>query len=181
MPISQNGPREGHLGGENDRGGRFRDRKWFATGPGRPKTRKKLRNTRKLARNQPKTRGGIARGPMSEVGGPKRSICVNLRLFAVVFGLEEACGGKKCQKMARNGLGRSENGNFSRKTGKIHENRKGWGLILFSCVLPVFLLSRGFGGSGRALGGSGEACGGNKSPKKCIANGLGRAKKGIFS
>ena len=41
---------------------------------------------------------GAARGPMSEVGGPKRSICVHLRLF-LVLGAE---------KTARNGLGRAE-------------------------------------------------------------------------
>ena len=42
-------------------------------------------------RNFQENRRGIARGPMSEVGGPKGSICVYLRPFAVVFGI----GGRK--------------------------------------------------------------------------------------
>ena len=49
-------------------------------------------------RNFQENRRGIARGTMSEVGGPKRSICVHLRLF-LVLGAE---------KTARNGLGRAE-------------------------------------------------------------------------
>ena len=81
----------------------------------------------------------FARGSKSEVGGLKRYICVDLCLFAVVFGLGEACGG---EKRLATGLGgqkkriltangrkwtrmRPENGNFSRKTGNGQENRRG--------------------------------------------------------
>ena len=67
----------------------------------------------------------FARGSKSEVGGLKRYICVDLCLFAVVFGLGEACGG---EKRLATGLGGRKTGDFSRKTGILNENRRGWRL-----------------------------------------------------
>lgn len=54
------------------------------------------------------------------------------------------------------------------------------GLIVFSCMFPVFLLSRWFWGSGGRLAGPEEACGGKKCRKR-LATGLGGLKTGVFS
>ena len=71
---------------------------------------------------------------------------MNLRQFAVDYGRFWGL---------REGLGGPENGIFSRKTGNYRENRTGWGLILFSCMFPVFLLGFGLrragGGPARAV------------------------------
>ena len=82
----------------------------------------------------------FARGSKSEVGGLKRYICVDLCLFAVVFGLGEACGGEKRLATGLGGretgiltangrkwtrMGAGKRGNFSRKTGNGQENRRG--------------------------------------------------------
>ena len=77
--FAKGGSREAFLN-ENDREGRFHGRKWLATGPGRPKTRKKLRNTRKTRKwgEISRKRGGIC--PRSEVRG-RRSEKVHLREF----------------------------------------------------------------------------------------------------
>ena len=60
----------------------------------------------------------FARGPKSAVGGLKRYICVDLCLFAVVFGL-------RGRKPDRNGSGRAENGDFDRKWTQMDANEAG--------------------------------------------------------
>ena len=81
----------------------------------------------KWGENGPK-RGGIVRGPMSEVGGPKKLICVYLREFAVNFRLSGGWRARKRRKMARNGLGRAGNGDFNRKWTQKDANGGGNGL-----------------------------------------------------
>ncbi len=146
MPTSQNGARGRHFSDENDRRGRFRGRKWLATGLETGKTGWKLRNarkTRKWGRNQPKTKGDC---PRSEVRVPKRSICVNFRqrragraYLQSIFGYQGAGGLENGEKWL-------ENGNFSR-------DRKGWGLDpVFLCVSCFPALSGVLGLVGRLAG-----------------------------
>ena len=71
-------------------------------------------------------------------GGPKRSICVNLRS---IFGWMRPAEAKKREKTPRNGLGRAEKGAIQQENGEFAGKQEGMeGFVLFSCVFPVFLL-----------------------------------------
>ena len=89
-----------------------------------------------------------------------------------ILGRQEAPEGWKRRKMV-------QNENFSRKTRNFTKTGRDGGLILFSCIAPVFLLSRGFWGLDRRLAGpkmSAEA----KNAEKWLATGLGGLKTEDF-
>ena len=82
-------------------------------------------------------------------------------------------------RRAGNGENWPENENFSRKTRNFTKTGRDGGLILFSCIVPVFLLSRGLWGLDRRLAGpkmSAEA----KNAEKWLATGLGGLKTEDF-
>ena len=95
MPISGKGAPASHFSPENDRKGRFGGRKWLATGlEGKP--RSEVGGPRSENRHPcPSVPTSACRDPWSdwiptsEVRDrrPERSICVDLREFAVVFGV----------------------------------------------------------------------------------------------
>ena len=128
MPISEKGAPASHFSSENDRERRSGGRKWLATGlEGRRGPKSEIRDRKIAIRVYP----WLDRNPRSEVRDrwPERLIYVDLREFAVVFGVLGALEGlqtrfstvptsfesRETQIHANEGSG----GNLSRNTGNL--------------------------------------------------------------